>query len=58
MKAKLKLRKEVKELLLGIVVILVIGFLWKIGTDYTNQQVENCVNAGHSEYYCESHLKA
>lgn len=51
---KLRLKKEVKEVL--VFGLLIIGMVALIIFDnaYTNRSIEKCVEAGHSYAYCES----
>lgn len=57
MKKKLRLRKEVKEVLvLGLLFIgMVALMIWD--NNYTNKAIDQCVKAGHSYSYCESGLR-
>lgn len=50
---KLKLRKEVKlTLIIGGILVLLIAM-----TKYTNNSIDNCVKAGHTQSYCEIGLR-
>lgn len=57
MKKKLRLRKEVKEVLAwGLLFIgMVALMIWD--NNYTNKAIDQCVKAGHSYSYCESGLR-
>lgn len=57
MKKKLRLRKEVKEVLvLGLLFIgMVALMIWD--NNYTNKAIDQCVKAGYSYSYCESGLR-
>lgn len=57
MKKKLRLRKEVKEVLVwGLLFIgMVALMIWD--NNYTNKAIDQCVKAGHSYSYCESGLR-
>ncbi len=57
MKKKLRLRKEVKEVLVwGLLIIgMVALMIWD--NNYTNKAIDQCVKAGHSYSYCESGLR-
>ena len=49
---RLKLKKWVKVVLVGVVVAGIIAF----ANDYTNKSINECVEAGHSVNFCEKHL--
>lgn len=57
MKKKLRLRKEVKEVLVwGLLFVgMVALMIWD--NNYTNKAIDQCVKAGHSYSYCESGLR-
>lgn len=57
MKKKLRLRKEVKEVLVwGLLFVgMVALMIWD--NNYTNKAIDQCVEAGHSYSYCESGLR-
>lgn len=56
MKKKLRLKSWVKE---AILIILAIGVLFmaiKYIGEKTEEAIKDCVNDGHSRYYCEKGL--
>lgn len=57
MKKKLRLRKEVKQVLaIGIALIIILILIGLI-KNQKNEAIDQCVNAGHSYSYCESGLR-
>ena len=50
---KLKLRMWVKVVLL----VIFVGSLLAISNNHTNKAIDRCVNAGHSQNYCETGLR-
>lgn len=56
MKKKLRLKSWVKELILIILVAGVLFMAIKFISENTKEAIRDCVNTGHSQYYCEKGL--
>ena len=53
---KLKLKNWVKEAILIILAIGVLIMCFKFISENTKEAIQDCVDAGHSQYYCEKGL--
>ncbi len=51
----MKLRKRVKDAIVGIVLIIALGFLIKINNDMQQDFIDTCEGLGYSYNYCISH---
>ena len=51
----MKLRKWVKDTIVGIVLIIALGFLIKINNDMQQDFIDTCEDLGYSYNYCVSH---
>ena len=55
MKKKRHLRRWVKECLLFIPLLVIIGVLVKVDSNLSKDFIKNCENAGYSYNYCVNH---
>lgn len=56
MKKKLRLKSWVKDAILIILAIGILVMCIKFIGENTQEAIKDCVNAGHSQYYCEKGL--
>ena len=56
MKKKIRLKSWVKEAILLFLAIGILVMCIKFISEGTRDAIRDCVNSGHSEYYCERGL--